>query len=341
MKKRFLQGSLLTIALLITGAMCTAQLTLPSKPNDVPLRWMPLIGEYRSASDTLILLEQGERLWFAWKEGTRKQVEEVGSTYIVSANQWKHSVDTVFFSRSGRTTLGTVTYQGRSYTQIFSLALPVESDHITPLKSIAELKKQAAEALPPVEQGDFLQSDLVEVSALDSTIMLDIRYATSNNFMGTPFYSQAKAFLQRPAAEALVRVHHALKPYGLGVLVFDGYRPWVVTKMFWEATPADKKEFVADPAKGSRHNRGCAVDVSFYQLVTGTPVQMVSGYDEFSHRAYPNYKGGTSLQHWYRDLLKQAMAQEGFTMYESEWWHFDYRDWKRYSIGIKTFEELK
>src|SRR5207249_691744 len=124
---------------------------------------------------------------------------------------------------------------------------------------------------PPKESGKFRKPDLVEIIKLDPTIRLDIRYATTNNFLHRPVYSQAKAFLQRPAAEALLRAHQALKPKGYGLLVFDGYRPWSVTKIFWDsASEAERKiEFVANPQKGSRHNRGCAVDLSLYELKSG------------------------------------------------------------------------
>src|SRR5438132_5350764 len=112
---------------------------------------------------------------------------------------------------------------------------------------------------PPQEPGPFRQPDLVEISKLDPTIKLDIRYATKNNFLGRPVYKQARAFLQRPAAEALVRVNQTLRTKGYGLIIHDGYRPWYVTKIFWDATPEDKKIFVADPSKGSRQNRGCVV----------------------------------------------------------------------------------
>src|SRR5690348_5999552 len=89
---------------------------------------------------------------------------------------------------------------------------------------------------PPHEEGNFKQTDLVELVKLDTSIHLDIRYATSNNFVGRPVYKEARAFLQKPAAEALVRVNESLKPLGYGLVVFDGYRPWSVTKLFWKVT---------------------------------------------------------------------------------------------------------
>jgi zinc D-Ala-D-Ala dipeptidase len=193
---------------------------------------------------------------------------------------------------------------------------------------------------PPQEGGEFRRPDLVEIVRLDPTIRLDIRYATARNFVGRPVYRQARAFLQRPAAEALVRVNRTLRRRGYGLVVFDGYRPWHVTKLFWDLTPADRKEFVADPARGSRHNRGCAVDLTLYHLKTGRQVEMPSAYDDFSERAHINYAGGTEEERRHRDLLRAAMAAEGFSVYEPEWWHYDYKDWREYPILNLTFSEI-
>ncbi|MDB5234755.1 MAG: D-alanyl-D-alanine dipeptidase [Hymenobacter sp.] len=195
-------------------------------------------------------------------------------------------------------------------------------------------------ARPPHETGDFRPSELVELQKLDPTLRLDIRYATSRNFVGRPVYSQARAFLQRPAAEALVRVNKELQPLGYRLLIFDGYRPWSVTKLFWDITPKDKKEFVADPKKGSRHNRGCAVDVSLWNIATGKEVPMTGEYDEMSPRSYVAYAGGTPEQQAMRDLLRSKMEQNGFTVLPAEWWHFDYKDWKAYSLQNTPFEKL-
>jgi D-alanyl-D-alanine dipeptidase len=195
---------------------------------------------------------------------------------------------------------------------------------------------------PPRESGQFREAALVEVVKLDPTIRLDILYATTNCFLHRPVYAQAKAFLQRPAAEALVRAQRALKAKGYGLVLFDGYRPWSVTKIFWDSASAEERriEFVANPRKGSRHNRGCAVDVSLGDLGTGAEVKMPSGYDEFSERAFPTYQGGTPESRALRDLLREVMEAEGFTVYPAEWWHFDYKDWKQYRILNVPFEAL-
>ena len=158
--------------------------------------------------------------------------------------------------------------------------------------------------------------------------------------MGMQLYEEPRAFLQRPAAEAVVRVHSMLQKYGFGLIIYDAYRPWYVTKMFWDATPDHQKIFVADPAKGSRHNRGGAVDLGLYSLETGEVVDMGSDYDEFSIRAFPTYPGGTGEQRERRELLRILMAGESFTVYPEEWWHFDYADWKKYPILNRRFSEL-
>jgi D-alanyl-D-alanine dipeptidase len=211
---------------------------------------------------------------------------------------------------------------------------------VEPVRPVPELRVEALRASPPAEMGPFRAPDLVELARLDPTIHLDIRYASDRNFLGTPVYTQARAFLQRPAAEALLRAHRALAAEGYGLLIHDAYRPWYVTRIFWDATPPDKHEFVADPSRGSKHNRGAAVDLSMYELSTGKPVTMPSTYDEFSERAFPGYAGGTAAERRRRDLLRTAMEREGFSVASNEWWHFDHEDWKAYGIQNARFEDL-
>jgi D-alanyl-D-alanine dipeptidase len=180
---------------------------------------------------------------------------------------------------------------------------------------------------------------LIELIRLDETIKLDIRYATANNFVGRPVYPEARVFLQRPAAEALVRVNRKLTKKALGLVIFDGYRPWAITKLFWDVVPEDKRKFVADPAKGSKHNRGCAVDLSVYDRTSGKLIPMPSDYDEFTERASPDYPGGTDEERANREMLRKLMEAEGFTVNPNEWWHFDYKGWQEYAIYDISFEE--
>ena len=149
----------------------------------------------------------------------------------------------------------------------------------------------AAQTGPPVDPVATRKADLVELVKLDPTIKLEIRYATTNNFTGKQVYPEARAFLQRPAALALVAAHRELARHGYGLLIHDGYRPWAITKVFWDVTPPALREFVADPATGSKHNRGCAVDLTLYDRKTGNAVEMPSGYDEMTPRAYPGLRG--------------------------------------------------
>jgi D-alanyl-D-alanine dipeptidase len=194
---------------------------------------------------------------------------------------------------------------------------------------------------PPIGKGPYHESQLVELVKLDSTIKLDIRYATPNNFAGRAVYTEARAFLQRPAAEALLIAHHWLKTKGYGLLIYDAYRPWSVTKLFWDITPPDKRVFVADPSAGSVHNRGCAVDVGLYDLKTGREVEMTGAYDEMSERSFVTFTGGTSEQRSHRDLLRKAMEQDGyFFVYPEEWWHFDFKDFREYAIQDIPFSRI-
>ena len=194
---------------------------------------------------------------------------------------------------------------------------------------------------PPATPEATRKPDLVELVKLDRTIKLDIRYAGTNNFLGKPVYKEARAFLQRPAAEALLRAHRDLAKSGYGLLIHDGYRPWAITKLFWDMTSGSQREFVADPKTGSKHNRGCAVDLTMYELATGKAVQMPGDYDEMTPRSYPDYTGGTAEQRARRDLLRKAMESHGFTVESNEWWHFNYQDWKEYPILDIAFSEIK
>ncbi len=211
---------------------------------------------------------------------------------------------------------------------------------LAPVRPVAELLAQARRLVPPAESGAFRGPDLVELSSVDAAIRFDIRYATTNNFLGSVFYASAHAFLQRPAAEALGRVQRRLHAYGYGLLIHDAYRPWFVTRVFWDATPPDQHWLVANPDQGSKHNRGCAVDLTLYDLSTGAPVDMGGTYDEATPRSFVDYTVATDRQRWHRELLRIVMEDESFARNPKEWWHFDYRDWRAYPILNLSFEML-
>jgi zinc D-Ala-D-Ala dipeptidase len=184
-------------------------------------------------------------------------------------------------------------------------------------------------------------SGLVELTTLDRSIGLDIRYATANNFTGRQLYDQPRAFLVKPAAEALLRAHRAAQREGFGLTIYDAYRPWRITKALWEATPAGpKKNYVANPKKGSRHNRGCAVDLTLHSLANGHQVELPSGYDEFSQRAHRDYMAASPAALANRDLLEKLMEAQGFRGMSNEWWHFDFRGWEAFPIMDVPFSEI-
>ena len=306
-------------------------------PAAPPVRWLGLIGEYGPDRNVRIVLERDGQLHVHSATGDVTLAEQSNGVFTAPSTSAAHvRFERGASDRAVRLSLGD--------TVLVRRQVGPESGNqllVPPLRPIDDLRREALAAHPPVERGPFLPPDLVELTTLDPAIKLEIRYATSNNLFGTPFYSQARAFLQRPAAEALVRVNAALRPRGYGLLVHDGYRPWSVTKMFWDASPEDKHIFVANPAEGSKHNRGAAVDLTLYDLATGAPVEMVSTYDETSPRAYPDYPGGTSRERWHRDLLRRAMEAERFKVFEAEWWHFDYADWQKYPIGNIEFDRIR
>lgn len=308
----------------------------PAAPKpDLPFRdWFLVMGEYESAPAPgrppvhLYVLEREARLMVIADRGRAREVNALSPRPEFTRDAAR---------RATALTIGGVVHR--------RLHVGPEDGsgqlRVTPIRPVAEALKDSQSRTPPVEAGTFLPADLVELTALDPTIKLDVRYATTNNFLGSVFYAEARAFLQRPAAEAVVRVQRALAPLGYGLLVHDGYRPWYVTRTFWETTPADRKWLVANPAQGSRHNRGAAVDLTLYDLKTGAVIQMPSTYDESTPRAYAFYPAGTSLQRWHRALLRRLMEAEGFTVNPEEWWHFDHQDWRRYAIGNVAFDRIQ
>jgi serine beta-lactamase-like protein LACTB len=312
----------------------------PAKPAPAPSRWQGLIGEYGWDHNTLYIHEKDNKLCALIEWFFVYPLEEVNADTYKFPDFGLYHDEQLIFRRdaSGRATQVNA-------AQVMFPRRHIEGENgatfrIQPIRPLDELRREALRSQPPREAGAFLKPDLVDLGTLDADLKFDIRYATTNNFLSEPFYTSARAYLQRPAAEALLRVHRKLSGQGYGLLIHDAYRPWYVTKMFWEATPQKQRIFVADPSKGSRHNRGCAVDLTLYDRKTGKPVAMVGGYDEMSDRSYPDYMGGTSLQRWHRDLLRRSMEDEGFSVYEAEWWHFDYKDWQQYPVLNQSFEEL-
>lgn len=309
-------------------------------PALLPEKFAGLVGEYGWDHNTMFVFERQGQLHCLIEWFFDYPLTEVDESTFEFPNYGLYHGEKIFFERGDDGTAKSATAAEVKFARRDVGTAAGETFKIEPVGSVDEIREGALAAEPPKEKGPFRDPELVEVVKLDDTIRLDIRYATTNNFMGTEFYQQPRAFMQRPAAEAVVRAHRSLKRYGYGILIHDAYRPWYVTKMFWDATPDDLKIFVANPANGSRHNRGCAVDLTLYDLKTGKPLWMGAGYDEFSPRSFPDYEVDSSYARWHRELLRDAMEAQGFTIYEFEWWHFDFQDWKSYTIQNTRFEDL-
>lgn len=176
------------------------------------------------------------------------------------------------------------------------------------------------------------------VSLKSDLIRVEIKYATADNFTKKIVYDTAAVYLSVDARNAILKVLEQLKPLNVGLVIYDAYRPYRYTVKFWEII--HDARYVADPKKGSRHNRGCAVDVGLFDLKTGKLLVMPTAYDDFSENAWVNAKNRTKLQTKNVELLQKAMTCNGFQLFETEWWHFDFSDWQKYPIYDISFQEL-
>lgn len=179
---------------------------------------------------------------------------------------------------------------------------------------------------------------LIRIDSLVPGIFLDIRYASACNFMGRVMYDRKAAYLVRPAAEAIKMVEDSLRKLGLGLVFYDGYRPYSVTVQFWNETK--DRRYVADPRDGSRHNRGCAVDVGLIRYCDKAYLEMPTPYDDFTSKAHAFTRRCSPEAMKNRKLLQRLMVKHGFSIYPTEWWHFDFKGWKRYPLLDVGFGDL-
>jgi len=311
------------------------------QPQPPPVHWSTLVGEYGWDHNTLYIYERDGVLHALIEWTEIDPLTEIEQDVFAFPDFGMYNGENLVFHRDSNGVVTKVVAASIEFERRPVGTPEGETFTIDPVRPVSRLRREALAASPPDASGSELKPDLVEIIRLDPTIKLDIRYASTNNFMQAVFYREPRAFLQRPAAEALVRAHRKLGDQGYGILVHDAYRPWHVTKMFWDATPEEFKIFVANPETGSIHNRGAAVDITLVNLKTGLPVRMPSGYDEFSDRAFADYPGGTSLERWLRMLLRKTMEDEGFSVYPWEWWHFNYEGADRYPIMNSTFDKIQ
>ncbi|WP_293123736.1 M15 family metallopeptidase [Microcoleus sp. bin38.metabat.b11b12b14.051] len=178
---------------------------------------------------------------------------------------------------------------------------------------------------------------LVDIRTVNPNIRLDIRYATANNFLKRKLYKVAKCALRASVAQKLALVQTDLEKIGLGLKVYDCYRPFSVTKQMWEFLP--DPNYVANPARGSRHNRGAAVDLTLVDR-TGKELEMPTPYDDFTKKAHRDYSGGSAQSRKNRQTLEDAMKKQGFIGISTEWWHFDSEDWQKFAILDVSLSEI-
>lgn len=180
---------------------------------------------------------------------------------------------------------------------------------------------------------------LVELKSLAPGLVYDLRYATTNNFMHRLMYPQhtRTTFLRKPAAAALAAIQKELNSEGLGLKLFDAYRPFSVSEKFWELVKDER--YVANPIKGSNHNRGTAVDLTLIDLRTKQELPMGTGFDNFTDSAHHTFSGLPEQVLHNRDLLRSIMTKHGFSPLNSEWWHYTYTK-GTFDVMDLTFRQL-
>ena len=209
------------------------------------------------------------------------------------------------------------------------------------------LRAQFKYGVTPVSLAGYEQSlkansekELVNLATFIPGVVLDIRYATTNNFTGERIYSLARAYARRPVAEALKRAQHEFNKRGYAIKIFDAYRPYSATVKFYEVMKGDTT-YVANPYKGSRHNRGCAIDMTLVDMKTGEELKMPTGYDAMQKESWPSTAVTDPVVRENRKTLISIMEHNGFTVYATEWWHFDFTGWAKYDVMNIDFEELE
>lgn len=323
------------------------------QPKEISADVEALLGYYQTEGGNIIIRERDGRLEllygvtekdYAFDQSNVYPLEKVRynnySLIIGNPRQRRLALD-VKFERDKQGKGVTSIIDGKRYTRVFFLGENNNDFTVKAVKDLATLKAEALAAQMPVQDNSLMTAQLVNILTLDSTIKVDMKYAKDNNFLNMKMYDEEKAFVDLEMGKALVRVHKKLADFGYGLLIWDAYRPWYVTKMFYDALPMEEKTLLESPEKGSSHNRGLSVDVSLYDLKTGQPVKMISGFDELSFRTFSKYQGGIELARFERDLLRLIMEKEGFHGVDHEWWHFDYKDFKQYRLLNTSFSEIK
>lgn len=324
-----------------------AELALAAVPNDAPKDIKYILGFYYGNGENILIRENNGRLELLYRTAQEDRSFASANLYPLS----KVHFDSYTLQESGpmSNTEAGVRFErdtdgygiscrvgGNTYSRYFlgttqgERAKPFRLEERS-AEEWAKLREEAAKAAVPAALAAGEQAQLVDAASV-AGLKVNSVYAGSDNLFGAPLYTTSKLFVSKEAAAALGKVQQRLAPYGYGLVLWDAYRPWSVSKLANLALPEGKKDMLEDPkVKGSVHNTGNAVDVGLYSLDSGEELDMGCGFDEPSLRQYASYAGGTSRERYLRSLLREEMELQGFKGIEMEWWHFEYGDCSKFA----------
>ncbi len=317
------------------------------EPKDCPKDLKYILGMYYGNGEMFLLRENNGEVELVYRFGQNDYTfagsnvyplykEHFDSYTINESGPLNHLDAAVRIERSREGYGVSCSVGGNRYSRRFFAGENGRPFRFAPVSDWQALKTAADAAVMPAQLGTGQQAQLVDLAQAVSGLKFDLRYAQADNCFGQALTDDQRAFLDADAAQALAQAQQYLKPYGYGILVWEAYRPWSVSKLAYDALPADKKSMLPAPEVGFSHNTGRSIDVSLYLLANGENAGMISGFDEPSVRQYASFAGGTTLERCRRDLLRSAMQMAGFTASGTEWWHFDYGDIKGFAhLNVK------
>lgn len=317
------------------------------EPKDCPKDLKYILGMYYGNGEMFLLRENNGEVELVYRFGQNDYTfagsnvyplykEHFDSYTINESGPLNHLDAAVRIERSREGYGVSCSVGGNRYSRRFFAGENGRPFRFAPASDWQALKTAADAAVMPAQLGAGQQAQLADLAQAVPGLKFDLRYAQADNCFGQALTDDQRAFLDADAAQALAQAQQYLKPYGYGILVWEAYRPWSVSKLAYDALPADKKSMLPAPEAGFSHNTGRSIDVSLYLLATGENAGMISGFDEPSVRQYASFAGGTTLERYRRDLLRSAMQMAGFTASGTEWWHFDYGDIKGFAhLNVK------
>ena len=346
MLKKMLSLAIFTIVMVLPLLAYAAG----AKPNPAQKDEAALLGIYTGNNEMLLVRETAGKLAVVYrykqddKDFTASNIypltrEHYDSYTINEAGPMTGAESDIKFDRDKDGNGVSLRLGEHNYTRQFTNGEDGKPFRITPEQSWETLRKEADTAVFPVQKATN-RANLVDLAEVVPNLHYDLRYTTGNNIFGVPLVTSKKAYLDKDAAMALMRVQERLKEYGYGLVVWEAYRSWRDFKLATLALPKKYKKLLPTAEEGYPHNTGRSIDVSLYDLDSGEQVQMISDFDEQTPAQYSGFIGGTQLQRWQRDLLQALMGLEGFDSIDMEWWHFDYKSAEKYQLLNVSVDNL-